>query len=148
MKKFIAIFLILSFFLTVVALPKTSNITVRGQSLCDFVPCKSGGCVDGECASSLLDLNTLIRTGLSTVFVLIIAYGIFLIIRAALKIIRSEGDKDKVQEGIENVRGVFFGLIIIFVGIIGIVLITVLFNATNIFNQSPGEPPLIDTTGI
>jgi len=70
--------------------------------------------------------------------------GVALIIRAAVKIVRSEGDKDKMQEGIENIRGVFFGIIVIFVGIIGIIVISILFNATNIFQQNPEDPPLID----
>jgi len=138
----IAVLMVLLFATTI---PSTFVYKVQADGLCDFVPCANvGGCPNGDCASAYTDAGNLIRLGLTLVFILIIVLGVALIIRAAVKIVRSEGDKDKMQEGIENIRGVFFGIIVIFVGIIGIIVISILFNATNIFQQNPEDPPLID----
>ncbi len=137
---FFALILIFSSFL-----PGLFNLSIKAQGLCDFIPCADvGGCPNGDCASAYTDSGNLIKLGLTLVFVAIIGLGIILIIRAVLKIVRSEGDKDKVQEGIENIRGVFFGIIIIFVGVIGIIVISVLFDATGIFNEQVEDPPLVD----
>jgi len=127
------------------------NLTLEASgNLCDFLPCDQAGfCADGSCADALTSTSTYVRWGFTLVFVGIIILGVVMIIRAALKIIRSEGDDKKVQEGAETLKGVFFGVIIIFIGIIGIVIIAALFNATNIFNQNPevptdGSGPLIN----
>ncbi len=117
--------------------------TVFAQGICDFVPCQ-GVCADGSC-NALGSTTDIFRWGATLIFVGIIIYGVFLIIRAALKIIRSEGDASKVQEGSQSIRGVFIGLIVIFIGIIGVVIITVLFNAEGIFSLSqPEDIPLIN----
>jgi hypothetical protein len=141
MKKLFTIFLILGLLLIpALALPITS-FQVKADGLCDFLPCQNAGfCSGGSCADALTSTSTYIQLGVGLIFVGIIVLGIVVIIRAALKIIRSEGDEKKVQEGSENLRGVFFGVIIIFIGIIGVVIIISLFGATSIFNANPVVP--------
>jgi hypothetical protein len=78
----------------------------------------------------------------SFIFVAIIALGVFFIIKAVFKIIRSEGDSAKVEEGSKIFRGIFIGLFIILAGIVGIVLMVALFQAGDVFNTNPEVPEL------
>lgn len=82
----------------------------------------------------------LIRTGVSLIFALIIVYGVFMVVRAVVKIIRSEGDPAKVQEGYSIIRGVYIGIGIIFIGVIGIVLLIYFFGSGNLTIQNPITP--------
>lgn len=82
----------------------------------------------------------LIRTGVTLIFALIIVYGIFMVIKASLRIIRSEGDPTKVQEGFSIVKGVMLGFIIIFIGIIGMVVVIYFFGAGKIVDTDPTIP--------
>lgn len=111
--------------------------TVSAQGICDFIPCNVP-CADGSC-DALGSTTSIIRWGVSLIFVGIIIFGVFLIIKASLKIIRSEGNESMVQEGAQSIRGVFIGLIVIFIGIIGVVIIAVLFNAEGIFGLPQPE---------
>src|SRR5690606_23722251 len=80
----------------------------------------------------------------SLIFVGIIAYGIFLVIKASLTIIRSEGNPDKIQGGSNMIKAVFIGIGIIFVGIVGLVLVLAFFDATGIVTVNPEEPAGVD----
>jgi uncharacterized membrane protein YidH (DUF202 family) len=105
--------------------------------LCDIFPFLNSvgafGIADSICgtpdASDLTTAGQLVRFALSLIFVAIIAISIYVIIRAALKYIRSEGDPGKVEEAQKAIKNVFIGIGALFVGIIGIVIILAFFQA-------------------
>lgn len=118
--------------------------TASAQGLCNIFPCNEASpCLGADCGGdSLSVVGSILQLVLSLVFVGIIIYGIWLIIQAALKIVRSEGDESKIQEGTKLIKGAYIGLALIFVGLIGLVIVFVIFNATDIFRVSPdGNPP-------
>ena len=95
----------------------------KAQALCDFLPC---GEVDDDSTTAEgvnSRLGEIFRLVTSLIFVGLIALGVYIIIKAALKIIRSEGNSEKVQEGASSIKSVFIGLGLIFGGLIGLVVI-------------------------
>lgn len=90
----------------------------------------------------LFEIGNIVRTLLSLTFAAIIAYGIFIIIKAVIKIITSEGDAGKYESGLKSIKGVYLGIIMIFVGLIGMVIIFALFNFTEI-PSAPDVPGLV-----
>lgn len=85
----------------------------------------------GEAGETVSTVESLVRFGLSLVFVGIIAVAIFTIIKAALMYIRSEGNEDQVENAKKAIKSVFIGIGALLVGIIGLVLILAFFNATS-----------------
>lgn len=113
----------------------------NNSSACGLLPCNIYDNSAFPINENLnLKVSDLIKVGLGAVFVLILIYGIFLIIKAALTIIRSEGDEAKIQEGSGAVRAVFLGIGIIFIGIIGLVILIAFFGASNLTNQELNAP--------
>lgn len=111
----------------------------------DVTACGLLGCDNlGIDVTRFEDLNILQIASLlvSFIFIGIIALGIFFIIKAVFKIIRSEGDSAKVEEGSKIFRGIFIGLFIILAGIVGLVLMVALFQAGDVFNTNPEVPEL------
>jgi len=88
---------------------------------------------DTEAASTA---GSFVRFGVSLIFVGIIAIAVFMIIKAALKYIRAEGDESKVEEATKAIKNVFLGVGALIVGIIGLVILLAFFNATPALNQS------------
>src|SRR5688572_21187611 len=86
--------------------------------LCEIFPfLRSIGAVSSICTGSeeaaedaAEQIRNFIQLGLSLVFVGIIAISIFVIIRAALKYIRSEGEPDKIQDAQKAIKSVFIGI--------------------------------------
>jgi hypothetical protein len=104
-------------------------------NLCNIIGCS----IAGE-DNFLFRLGTIIQSAFNIIFAGLIIYGIFMIIKAVYKIISSEGDESKLESGLKSVRGVYFGIIIIFVGLIGLVIIFALFNVTELpdVGNAPG----------
>lgn len=73
---------------------------------------------------------SLIEYAMVLIFPGLIIFGIFIIIRAAVKMITSQGDESKIQESAKMIKGVFIGIIILFVGIVGMVLFLAFFQAS------------------
>ena len=89
------------------------------------------GTQDGAAAKSA---GNFIRLGLSLVFVGIIAFAIYTIVRSAITYIQSEGDDEKVEAAKKSIKYVFIGIGALFVGIIGIIIIVIIFGATGSLN--------------
>jgi hypothetical protein len=140
-KYFITIIALLITFIPLSGFLNHASVSAQGSNLCDFFPCpgETGEKEDlDEEVNS--DIENYINIAVSLVFVGIIIYGIFLIISSALKIIRSEGDEGKVQEGANKIKAVYIGIAMIFVGIIGLVLITTFFGGSSIFSVNLNSP--------
>ncbi len=115
-------------------------ISANGDSsACGLLPCDkyTGSFNIGNISDQV---KNLIQYGLSLVFVGIIIFGIYLIIKAALTIIRSEGDPGKIEEGAKIIKGVFIGITVIFVGIIGLILVLAFFRAEGVAGVDPKTP--------
>lgn len=136
-------------FLSVLIIPLTFSTAVYAQtdstSLCGLFPCDQY-----SSDSKNIDVGSLIKFGLSAIFVVIIIIGIFSVIRAALKIIQSEGDPKKLEEGTNILKGVWIGLAVIFAGILGIIIVLLFFNAQEALNPNTNLPPgvLLDPTAV
>jgi len=72
----------------------------------------------------------LISFALQLVFVGIIALVVYIIIKAAITYIRSEGETKQVEKAREAIKTVFTGIAALFVGLIGIVLVISFFGAS------------------
>lgn len=93
--------------------------------------CGTGTTEDTANKVAVTTLST-IQLIVSFIFIAIIAISIFIIIKAAIKYIRSEGDESKVQEAQKAIKTVFIGVAALFVGILGIVLVLAFFQVSNI----------------
>lgn len=134
MKKQLLTLTILSLFLP---------LSLHAATASDVLPCNQyDTSVFDACGDVNDQVTNVIKFGIAAVFGLIIIYGIFLIIKAALTIIRSNGDASQVEAGANILRGVYVGIGIIFVGIIGLIIVIAFFGAggiTNVELNAPGN---------
>jgi len=130
-KLLITTLLILSFF----------TVNIKAATASDVLPCDQ---YDTSAFDACGDVNgqvtNIIKFAIGAVFGLIILYGIFLIIKAALTIIRSNGDVAQVESGANMIRGVYIGIGIIFIGIIGLIIVIAFFGAGGILNTTVNTP--------
>jgi hypothetical protein len=114
---------------------------VKAQTAADILPCDQyNTSVFDACGDVNGQVSNIIRFGIAAVFVAIIIYGIFLIIKAALTIIRSNGDPTQVENGANILKGVYIGIGIIFVGLIGLIIVIAFFGASGILNTTLNAP--------
>lgn len=73
----------------------------------------------------------LIQNALTLFFVVIILAAIIYAALAGLKYIQSQGDSSKVEEAAGALKSVLFGVAAVFIGIIGVILITSIFSSTD-----------------
>lgn len=131
--------IILIIFISVLSL---IPVSIKAQSASEFLPCNQyDPSVFDACGTNVNDqVTNLIKVAISAVFALIVLYGIFLIIKAALTIIRSNGDPGQVQSGADILRGVYIGIGIIFVGLIGLIIVIAFFGAEGILSTNVNTP--------
>lgn len=116
-------------------------MNLKAQTASDLLPCDQyNTSVFDACGDVNSQVTSVIQVGISVAFVLIILYGIFLIIKAALTIIRSNGDPSQLESGVNMIRGVYIGIGIIFIGIIGLVIVIAFFGAGGILNTTVNTP--------
>lgn len=117
-------------------------LTLNAQSASEFLPCDQyNSAVFDACSENVNDqVTNLIRAVISLVFIAIILYGIFLIIKAALTIIRSNGDPAQIESGAGIIRSVYIGIGIIFIGIIGLIVVIALLGASSVVNVNVNAP--------
>lgn len=123
--------------------------TTGGSVICNIFPFLNGiSFASSLCGSNLAtagqdagkQVRNLVQFGLSLVFIAIIIFSVYIIIKAALKYIRSEGDESKIQEAQKAIKSVFIGIAALFIGVIGILIILAFFNATNTgVNDTPNQ---------
>ena len=118
------------------------NSAVKAQfALCDFFPCteaqESSPDFEAEVYSTTESL-ALLATG--SIFLLILIYGVYLVLKGTLRMIRADGQSDRFVAGYSLIRTFFLGLGLLFVGLIGLVVMSVLFDITGIFTQDVTDP--------
>ena len=96
----------------------------------------------GKSTDTAGDIKSILTLVVSLIFIAIIIFAIYVIIKSAIKYIRSEGDEAKIQEATKAIKSVFIGIGALFVGLIGLVIILAFFNAQNALNND------INTTNL
>jgi hypothetical protein len=76
--------------------------------------------------------SNLVEWGTNLVFPFIILIGIFVIVNSAFKIVRSQGNTEQIEKAKKGFRGVFVGIAILIVGLIGYFLVISFFGASNV----------------
>lgn len=144
MKKImlVIIFSFVSFFSGIFINTVPVNAEQENNLLCQIFPFIKGivfaeslctGKPDGD--GALSTTQSLVQFGASLIFIGIIAVAIFIIIKAAIKYIRSEGDEGQVEEATKAIKNVFIGIAALLVGIIGLVIILSIFSSTTASNE-------------
>lgn len=119
-------------------------------SQCSFIAPDSTACGLLGCGNIGIDISRFDNLNLlgiislisSLIFGVIIIIGIFYVIKGSLKIMRSEGEVSKIEEGNKIFKGVFIGIVMILGGILGLVLMLALFDAGGVATVNPELPPL------
>lgn len=130
-------------FVSLAATPAYAQVdTSDGIDVCDFIrpicnalgidPSDTGG--TNETAQRFVAAR--LQLFISLIFVGIIILAVFIIIRAGVKYIQSQGDEGKIQEAQKAIKSVFIGIAVLFVGILGIVLVLAFFGGVGLL--SPG----------
>jgi uncharacterized membrane protein YidH (DUF202 family) len=135
----------------VVTMAQTPPASWGSSAVCDVFPflanLQSFGisslCGSGDASEAGTGVRNLVQFFLSLIFIGIIIVSVFIVIKAALKYIQSEGDESKIQEAQKAIRSVFIGIAALFIGVIGIVIILAFFNATGAINNTD-TPDQID----
>ncbi len=112
--------------------------------VCDFLPCGVVPGYQSSATDSMTIVERLFYFGVSLIFVGLVAFGIFIIVKAAYKIVRSEGNEDQLQEGAKAIKTVFIGLAMLVAGIVGLLVMTYILGASDIFNANVESPDGID----
>jgi heme/copper-type cytochrome/quinol oxidase subunit 2 len=101
------------------------------------------GDVQGEATGNAI--RDIINLVVSFIFVGIIIFSIYVIIKAAIKYIRSEGDQGKVEEAQKAIKSVFLGIAALFIGLIGIVIVIAFFGAGGALQTTDINNPLLNS---
>lgn len=88
--------------------------------------CASGNFGDVNVATDYLLPR--VQFVLSLLFIGLILFAIFYVVKAAVTYIQSQGQPDKIAEATKAIRSVFVGLGALFVGIAGILLVLAFFG--------------------
>lgn len=131
------------FSITLLVIPNLSNL--QAQKVCGLLPCEE---YDDSAFPISGDLNeqvgNLIKVGVSSVFVLIVLYGVIIVVQAALKIIRSNGDQSEYESGQKMIKGAVIGIGMIFAGIIGLIMVLAFFSSGGVVNTNINVPDGIE----
>jgi predicted PurR-regulated permease PerM len=84
--------------------------------------------VQGPPGSTVDYVLGLITNGLVLLFVGVILLAIVFSALAGIKFIRSQGEAEKVEEAQEAIKNVLIGVASVFIGVIGIIVITGIFT--------------------
>lgn len=119
----------------------TNIDTEDGLGICDFIGpiCNAIGLEDGAKDAGAVAQNFLrarLNLGLSLLFIGIILIAVFIIVQAGIKYVQSQGDEGKIAEAQKAIKSVFLGIGVLFVGLIGIILVLVVFNGLGLLNPA------------
>ncbi len=101
--------------------------------ICQAISGSSTSLDPGKATTFIKDRLNII---LAVVFIAIILISVFIILRAGIKYIQSQGDPGKIAEAQKAITSVFVGIAILFVGIIGLVLVLAFFNLTGLTSSN------------
>jgi len=99
------------------------------KTACDILGCPAN-IVSGE--TILTDGSKLIEWSVGLIFPFVIVLGIFMIIKSAYGIIKSEGVTTDVENAKKRIKGVFIGVGILMIGIVGYILLLNFFGTSSV----------------
>jgi hypothetical protein len=138
LKKTISVLI----FVIVVFVELPMNIMAEGEGVCGLLPC------DQYDQDQITNINQtvedLLKYGLSAIFVGILILGVYQIVKAVLKIIRSEGKQEDLEGGYNILKGVWVGIGLFFVGVIGLVIVLAVLDSGGIVSTDVNNPPGVD----
>lgn len=123
------------------------NVVHAQVDICDFIgpicqaifnttdPDFSGG---GAAGSAQTFITSRLGLILSLVFVAIILIAVFVIIRASIKYIQSQGNEEQIADATKAIKSVFIGIAALFVGVLGMVLVAAFFGGLSFFEPAGG----------
>lgn len=76
-----------------------------------------------------------VNLALTLVFAGIIIISVYIVIKAAVTYIQSQGDETKIAEATKAIKSVFIGIALLFVGVVGVVLVLAFFGGTGLLNS-------------
>jgi hypothetical protein len=119
------------------------GVAAASVGLCDFIGpiCDALGITSSENAGSAA-IDFVKSRGeliLSLVFIGIILLSVVIIIQAGVKYIQSQGDEGKIAESTKAIKSVFIGIGVLIVGIAGLILVLVFFNATGFLKTDEAD---------
>lgn len=114
------------------------------KPICDAILGEGNTSFSGTTAYNFL--ATRFNTILSIAFLAIILLGVYVVISAGIKFIRSQGDSGKIGEAQKAIQSVFLGIGAMFVGIVGIVLVLAFFGGTGILNNTLSPDTLFNSS--
>lgn len=115
----------------------------QNVTICSFIGpiCNALGINDlgnaGQTATSLV--RSWANLGITLLFIGIILIAVYIIVKAAITYIQSQGDEGKIAEAQKAIKSVFIGIALLFVGIIGIILVLAFFNGTGLLTGGSDE---------
>lgn len=113
---------------------------MNNTNACDLLGCPNRGVLDLIQDINIRGIGAIVPLFTSLIFIGILIFGIFYVIKGSLKIIQSEGNEDKIKEGVNIFKGVFIGILMIFIGILGLILVLGFFQAGEITNVDVNIP--------
>ncbi len=87
------------------------------------------------CEDPVNNLTNRVKVFFVLAFGAVILMGVVYTISAALKFMRSKGESGEIENSQKAVTAIFYGVASLFVGVIGMVVVTLFFSPTVIFPQ-------------
>jgi len=112
------------------------NVCTFIKPLCDAIGLTTAGNNDISSGGAREFIGNRLRLLLFLVFVGIILLSVVIILQNGIKYIQSQGDAKKIEDAQKAIKTVFVGIGILFVGTAGLVLVLLLFNASNLLTPS------------
>ncbi len=136
MKKYIKTIFTFTLSLTFFMIYTTKSYA---QGVCEFLPCGPDGLLPAP-GDPIPTGLAFARYGAGLIFTGFVIVGVGLIVRSGVKIIQSQGDEAKVEEAAKAIKGVFIGIGMLFLGIIGIVVLLAIFSNASFLNEEVPTP--------
>lgn len=99
--------------------------------ICEAIGIKTTNGADAE-DIAIQFLESRIQFILGILFVGIVVLAVFIIISAGIKYIQSQGDESKIEEANKAIKNVFIGIAILIIGVVGVFVALIFFNALGI----------------
>lgn len=121
--------------------------------ICTFIGpiCEAIGISDDDTSTSgksALNFTTSRASQIvSLIFIGIIIIAIFIIVRAGVQYIQSQGQEEKIADAQKAIKSVFIGIAVLFVGIVGLILVLAFFRGTSLIGGENSLQDIFRTTG-
>jgi hypothetical protein len=109
-----------------------ATTTVMAQGSTSFLPepiQNIFGLLGNEGAGTATFITGRVSTALFFTMGILVLFGVIYAIMAAFRYIRSQGDAGEIENATKSIKAIFYGVAAMMIGIVGIALVFVFFNA-------------------